>query len=1327
MTASSACSEEPGVAGAVSKNCDSEAVFVYTLATDSATQPSYELPTSNDSKLVDKVNDMLYLDNAIENSSPIETDLNMKLANYTLDNVKRKEDGRLIIPLMWNPSIKHRLSPNYQLAKCMLKSTFKKLCSTKDGLAKVDEVFLEQERLGIIERVPDVESFLKNSPNAAFLAHMPVVRDDAATTKIRMVFLPNQKQSSRDGTQWFSNNQCILPGPNLNTKISTAVQFLRFDKYLLIYDLKKAFLNIELPETDQEKLLFLWFNNVSKNDFSIVAFKNKRLAFGIRCSPSILMISLLKILLLDIENDSEELVTFKEHLFTLLYVDNGGVSSNDREFILTIKDKLNAVYNPYQFYLQKYAVNLPELQTKLDLEESKSDPDLEPMPDVVKLLGVYWNRISDEIGPKKPYLDPSANSKRKILAAINGVYDILGIYLPILNKAKLFMQVLSLKSSSWDETISSEDNKLWLQVCKHVNKCDVINVSRSMGSRDDTYSLLCFSDASRMAYGIVFYLLNERTKQVSFLCCSNHFLSKALKRKTIPELEMCGVAFGTSKIVEMYNELFGKKVVQPVKIGKVFMYSDSMNTLQRIKLALYDFENLKSPSAFVKNCIAKIKVNTESVAINFCFIEGEDNPADLATRICSYNRVVNSNFLTGPDMLSKEHNYLRFEFILPHPLATTNDSLFQSELSQTEDNSSSVLKSNVVCDAIIENPVPSSKSVDRILMHGIGGREVSIYHGRATVFVAHSLVQGPSHPFYSRLLENCSTFDKIVNVVRRLLWLKRKFQVRVNLKKPSLFPGIATSDENLHDTALLYVLKLDQLAHFSDIFAYFENPNCAKNKVPFLVNKLNLTLSKNGLLQVKAKFRENDLPLGFPILLSENSRLTKLIIENVHDDIGHGGIYHVLNFLQQRYFFEKRYSVVKKILLDCVECKRQNARTIKLNQNAYKPFRCSPSSVPFKDIFLDYMSFPVYSDENPNEKKKVHVLIFTCLWSRAINLKVCLDATTIKFLQAFQSHVLDYGLPSFCVSDLGTNIVSGTKTITNFLDECETHDYMNKNNIKVTTFEQYPKGNSALGGLVEIFVKFVRHYLAKVLRRYVLPLDNFRYLVSEALHYINKRPIAFRESLRDTCNLDTVTPITPELLLKGYDVNALNISPSLNENCSDGDQVGGTDSIRQAAGDLSQSRSYVREIYHTEFLQNLIHQAVDRPKRYAVKSHRPLQIGDIILLHDKFLKPLAYPMGIIKKVEYNDLGESVSAYILKGATKEVVYRHASSLILLLPVDATSDVSDDIEESIATPTGDSNVDNPEIATRSRPKRKAAEKSQELLKRLIRTDSLQICFN
>ena len=94
---------------------------------------------------------------------------------------------------------------------------------------------------------------------------------DKETSKCRVVLLSNLVQKGTKPA--ISHNQAMLCGTNLNSKISTAITKLRFDSYLMIFDIKKAFLNVSLRESDREKLLILSYKRIDGSKSKLVAYK----------------------------------------------------------------------------------------------------------------------------------------------------------------------------------------------------------------------------------------------------------------------------------------------------------------------------------------------------------------------------------------------------------------------------------------------------------------------------------------------------------------------------------------------------------------------------------------------------------------------------------------------------------------------------------------------------------------------------------------------------------------------------------------------------------------------------------------------------------------------------------------------------------------------------------------------------------------------------------------------------------------------------------------------------------------------------------------------
>ena len=201
-----------------------------------------------------------------------------------------------------------------------------------------DDVIKKQLDDGVIEKVDNFSRFRKIFPRHSFLGHMFVFRLEKESSKCRVVYLSNLCEKP---TKNITHNQALYQGPCLNKKLSTALIFLRFDKFMLTLDIRKAFLQILIPEIDQSKLLFLWFKNVKKKDFSIEVFKAKRLIFGLPCSLTMLMVALY-LLLISHEDPDDDLETrnLKLQCYNNAYMDNLAVSFDSADKINFAREKL---------------------------------------------------------------------------------------------------------------------------------------------------------------------------------------------------------------------------------------------------------------------------------------------------------------------------------------------------------------------------------------------------------------------------------------------------------------------------------------------------------------------------------------------------------------------------------------------------------------------------------------------------------------------------------------------------------------------------------------------------------------------------------------------------------------------------------------------------------------------------------------------------------------------------------------------------------------------------------------------------------------------------
>ena len=304
-------------------------------------------------------------------------------------------------------------------------------------------------------------------------------------------------------------------------------------------------------------------------DFTPVAYKCLRLPFGLRPSPFLLTLVLYRLLILDQHCDSK-VNKLKHEVYNNIYVDNGCVTSNHKSELEWKYKTVHEVFSEYKFDLQQFATNESQLQSNIDSAGSTVTSQ------AMQVLGHTWDRSSDSLSPSKIVLVGKANTLRKCLSSVNSVYDLLGVYCPVLLRARLLVQSLQCNSElNWDTEISSSLQKEWVNIAKQANQTPVISIPRSVGSRSSSYNLIVYTDASNSACGCVLYIMDMSTNSLSFCGASSKLLSDNLKKKSIPSLELLGIVWGLQYMLDRYDSIASSAVVQPIAISSLFLFTDS--------------------------------------------------------------------------------------------------------------------------------------------------------------------------------------------------------------------------------------------------------------------------------------------------------------------------------------------------------------------------------------------------------------------------------------------------------------------------------------------------------------------------------------------------------------------------------------------------------------------------------------------------------------------------------------------------------------------------------------------------------------------------------
>ncbi|UYV83697.1 hypothetical protein LAZ67_23002119, partial [Cordylochernes scorpioides] len=300
---------------------------------------------------------------------------------HFLKTVHHSVSGRYVVSLPWTVE-KAKIADSREVSMKRLEQTTKKLISL-NLYEDYDDIFRGWLDDGIIEKVPAEQ----HDAEAFYLPHRPVVKLSSGTTPIRSVF----DASSKVYRSPFSND-CLEKGPNLIEMIPN-LMLLRFrnDKFGVVVDIKKAFLQIEVNERDRDYLRFLWF---FQNGENTEVFRHRRVVFGVNCSPFILGAA--------IEYHLSNVRP--ERLQKSFYVDNL-VTSPGRGL----------------------------------------DTHLFERAEISKVLGIYWDKGKYCLSYEISVAIPPKITKRSILSCLALIYDPIGFLNPILIKPKIILQKVLIK------------------------------------------------------------------------------------------------------------------------------------------------------------------------------------------------------------------------------------------------------------------------------------------------------------------------------------------------------------------------------------------------------------------------------------------------------------------------------------------------------------------------------------------------------------------------------------------------------------------------------------------------------------------------------------------------------------------------------------------------------------------------------------------------------------------------------------------------------------------------------------------------------------------
>ncbi|XP_057381572.1 uncharacterized protein LOC130704107 [Daphnia carinata] len=780
------------------------------------------------------------------------------------DKITRQEDGRYCTPIPWKTD-KWRLEKNFLMAKGRLESLLNRLKKTPALLSAYHQ---EIEQLRVQNFVEKAD--LNYDGLHTYLPHHPVIRQDKTTTKIRPVF--DGAAKSKFGP---SLNDVLETGPNLNPDLLAVLMRFRLNRIAWIADIEKAFLNIALHPEDSEAVRFLWVTEPETSGSPLVAYKWKRVPFGLSSSPFLLRVTLNKHL-----DGMEPLYsTTVKQLKEQIYVDDylGGADS-----IPTAKNRIQetkAIFQEAKLNMRSWVTNDKTLRKFLS-EKGLINPIVKIFTQKLeegqpKVLGIRWDTESDtfQFDPA-PIIEAATElgdlvTKRNILRISARVFDPIGFLAPTTLLLKIIYQKLWEAEIDWDVEAPPEIAQTWITAMTGLNEFAKLKIPRWIGHSKrviQSAEIHVFGDASEAAYGAVAYArLQTKNNETSihFLASKTKVAPLPKKKVTLPRLELLGSLLAARLGEKLKNFLHTES-------WRTIFWTDSLVALGWIR----GDPNRWKP--FVRNQVEAIRKLSGVSWWRHC--PGIHNPADLASRGAPASALVHSElWWNGPPWLKEETEW-------PDSTPDAGETSIHEKIEAEAKG-----KTVIMSVATVEPATPMEWQLERI-------------------------------PSWNRLLRRTAWMLRFLHKNRPINRTQIRTPIKIGDEKEILVDHLTV--EELTKAELLIYRQLQKEA-FPKTFQDLQEGRQPHHKEK--IAKLRPVWDERDKLirvtgRVELALRDRDIEPA--ILLPTHHPVVKLLIADRHVSLKHAGVKTTLSDLRERFWIIKGRQQTKSVWHACVKCQR---------------------------------------------------------------------------------------------------------------------------------------------------------------------------------------------------------------------------------------------------------------------------------------------------------------------------------------------------------------------------------------------------------------------
>lgn len=307
----------------------------------------------------------------------------------------------------------------------------------------------------------------------------------------------------------------------------------------------------------------------------------------------------------------------------------------------------------------------------------------------------------------------------------------------------------------------------------------------------------------------------------------------------------------------------------------------------------------------------------------------------------------------------------------------------------------------------------------------------------------------------------------------------------------------------------LGLVRLSQTESFIEVYDLISK-NQSLKKTPCL-SKLNLFIDANKIMRVGGRINYSEIfnyDKKHPILLCSKHRFSVLLMRHEHQRLLHAAPQALLYDIRQRWWPVGGRNLARKIVNECIACKRLKGKTLNPIMGSLPKERLRPT-YPFLYCGVDYAG-PILTLNRKGrgaKTEKSYICLFVCFATRAIHLELVSDLSTEAYILALKRFISRRGKPDEIFSDNGKNFVGASNELTKFLRNCSADitEYALSQAIKLRFIPPY---TAHFGGLWEAGVKSCKLHLARVIGNAHLTFEELTTVLTQVEAILNSRPLS---------------------------------------------------------------------------------------------------------------------------------------------------------------------------------------------------------------------------